>query len=46
MQGIPEVTWADVEKRRTEYLEWNEKRLVLDTSDSPTNNLEKALEYI
>jgi predicted kinase len=46
MQGIPEVTWADVEKRRNEYLKWEEKRLVLDTSDSPANNLEKALEYI
>jgi predicted kinase len=46
MQGIPEVAWADVEKRRNEYLEWNEKRLVLDTSDSPAHNLEKALEYI
>ena len=46
MQGIPEVTWADVEKRRNEYLKWEEKRLVLDTSDSPANNLKKALEYI
>ena len=46
MQGIPEVTWADVENCRNEYLKWEEKRLVLNTSDSPANNLEKALEYI
>lgn len=46
MQGIPEVSWVDVENRRKEYLKWEEKRLVLDTSDSPANNLDRALAYI
>ena len=46
MQGIPEVIWKDVENRRKEYLGWEEPRLVLDTSDSMQNNLDKALEYI
>ena len=46
MQEIPEVTWANVENRRKEYLKWEEKRLVLDTSHSPANNLDRALKYI
>mgnify|MGYP003542539459 CR=1 FL=1 len=46
MQGIPEVTWNDVENRRKEYLKWEDKRLVLDTSDSIENILGQALEYI
>lgn len=46
MHGIPEVTWEDVENRRKEYLEWEEPRLVLDTSNDGIKNLNKALEYI
>lgn len=46
MHGIPEVTWEDVEKRRKEYLEWTEPRLILDTSESPKENLDEALGYI
>ena len=46
MHGIPEVTWSEVENRRTEYPEWEEKRLVLDTSNNRENNLDKALEFI
>jgi predicted kinase len=37
MHGMPEVTWKNVENRRNEYLEWEEERLALDTS----NELEK-----
>lgn len=44
--GIPEVTWDDVENRRKEYLEWQEERLILDTSDSIENCLDRALHYI
>lgn len=46
IHGIPEVTWEDVENRRKEYLPWKEKRLVLDTSNSIGENLNKAREYI
>lgn len=46
MHGIPEVTWKDVENRRKEYLKWKEERLIIDTANSPKNNLIKALEYI
>jgi predicted kinase len=46
MHGIPEVTWNNVENRRKEYLDWEEERLILDTSDHKENNLVKALDYI
>ncbi len=46
MYGIPEITWDDVENRRKEYLQWEEERLILDTSNNAQNNLDKALEYI
>ncbi len=46
MNGIPEVTWDDVENRRKEYLEWKEKILVLNTSDNWVNNVNTVLEYI
>jgi predicted kinase len=46
ISGIPEVTWDDVEKRRKEYLEWKEDRLILDTSDTRESNIRKTLKYI
>lgn len=46
LSGIAEVTWADVENRRLEYLKWQEERLVIDTADSQENNLAIALAYI
>lgn len=46
MQGIPEVTWEDVENRRKEYLLWEEERLILDTGIAHGKSVEKALEYI
>ncbi len=46
IEGIPEVTWQDVEDRRDEYLKWQEERLILDTSNTMENNLYNSLEYI
>jgi predicted kinase len=46
LYGIPEVTWKDVEKRKKEYLEWREKRLVLNTYEDNSKNLAKVLNYI
>lgn len=46
LHGLPEVSWADVEKRRKEYLKWNEKRLIVDSANSLQDNVSKALEYI
>lgn len=46
MHGIPEVTWEDVEERRREYLEWQEDRLIINTTNNEEINLKKALEFI
>lgn len=46
IEGIPEVTWQDVEARRTEYLPWHEERLTLDTSRAIEDNLQAALQYL
>ena len=46
LPGFPEITWNDVESRRNEYQEWEEERLVLDTSADREIHLSKALEYI
>jgi predicted kinase len=46
IEGIPEVTWQDVEARRTEYLPWQEERLILDTSRAMEDNLQTTLQYI
>jgi predicted kinase len=39
IEGMAEVTWAMVEKRRTEYEAWADARLILDTSAQPTERL-------
>ena len=46
MHGISEVTWDDVENRRKEYLQWEEKRLIINTSATIENNVRRAMEYI
>ncbi len=46
LYGFDEITWDDVQKRKKEYLPWEEERLVLDTSGSPESNVQEALEYI
>lgn len=43
--GIPEVTWADVENRGKEYLEWTEPRLVIDSGNDLKRNLDEAFEF-
>jgi predicted kinase len=44
--GIAEVTWDDVEARRSEYLVWDEPTLVLDSIDNIDANIAKAIEYV
>ncbi len=46
MHGLPEVIWSDVEARKSEYVEWEQEKLVLDSGNGLEENLEKALEYI
>lgn len=43
MHGIPEVTWEDVEKRKKEYLPWDEERLIIDTSNDTQSSLLEAI---
>ena len=47
IEGMPEVTWAGVEKRRTEYEIWSDARLTLDTSAHPPERLlAEAIGYL
>jgi hypothetical protein len=44
--GIPEVTWGKVEKVKNDYLEWQEERLIIDTSVSKDQAFIQTLNYI
>jgi predicted kinase len=47
IEGMAEVTWARVEKRRTEYEAWTDARLTLDTSAHPPERLlAEAIGYL
>jgi predicted kinase len=47
IEGMSEVTWARVEKRRTEYEAWTDARLTLDTSAHPPGRLlAEAIGYL
>lgn len=47
IEGMAEVTWARVEKRRAEYEAWTDARLTLDTSARPPERLlAEAIEYL
>ena len=46
LDGIPEVTWDEVQKRKNEYLEWSEDRLVVDTEKNIEENLKLVLEFV
>jgi hypothetical protein len=44
---MPEVTWARVLQRRSEYEPWTDPRLTLDTSiETPERLLAAALDYL
>jgi predicted kinase len=45
--GMPEITWARVLQRRSEYQPWTDPRLTLDTSiETPERLLALALDYL
>jgi predicted kinase len=47
IEGMAEVTWTRVEKRRGEYEPWTDARLTLDTSAHPPERLlAKAIDYL
>lgn len=43
---LPEPTWADVERRRDEWMAWPELHLTLDALDPLESNLARALAYL
>lgn len=46
IDGFPEPTWDDVVTRRDEWEDWQQDRLVLDTIEPLTQNVERALAYV
>lgn len=47
IEGMTEITWAEVEKRRTGYEAWTDTRLTLDTSAQPPERLlVEAIRYL
>jgi hypothetical protein len=46
IEGFDEPDWASVERRRAEYEPWTDRRLVLDSVDEPSSNIEHALELV
>jgi predicted kinase len=47
IEGMAEITWADVEKRRIGYEAWTDARLTLDTSAQPPERLlVEAIRYL
>jgi len=45
-RALQEPSWADVLKRHTEFEDWTDARVVLDTADEPETVLARALTYI
>jgi predicted kinase len=46
LADLPEPTWDDVQRRRTEYEPWDERRLVLDSATDLPSNIKHALEFV
>lgn len=47
IEGMAEITWAEVEKRRSGYEAWTDARLTLDTSAQPPERLlVEAISYL
>jgi hypothetical protein len=46
IHGIPEVKWADVLKRKSEAVAWDEPTLVIDSINDRAENYFKALKYV
>jgi predicted kinase len=45
--GMPEITWARVQRRRAEYEAWTDARLTLDTSAKSADQLlAEAMKYV
>ncbi|MEO6317597.1 MAG: ATP-binding protein [Acidimicrobiales bacterium] len=46
IDGFPEPTWDEVCARRSEWQEWQQERLVLDSIDPLADNVDRALAYL
>jgi predicted kinase len=46
IDGFPEPTWDAVIARRGEWEEWREDRLVLDSIEPLTDNVDRAVSYV
>jgi predicted kinase len=46
IEGFPEPTWEGVVRRRAEFPEWTDERLVLDAVNPRAGNLQTALGYL
>lgn len=46
IDGFPEPTWDDVVARRGEWQDWQENRLVLDSTHRLADNIDDALSYL
>jgi predicted kinase len=46
IEGFPEPTWADIEERKREYLEWTRPRLVLDALEHAGENIKNAIAHV
>lgn len=44
--ALSEPTWADVVRRRAEWVPWPEPHLTLDAIEDPNDNLQKALGHL
>lgn len=46
IDGFPEPSWDEVQRRRTEWQPWSDERLVLDTVRPLRANVEDALSFL
>ena len=46
LAGLPEPTWAEVQRRRAECEPWDDRRLVLDSVADLSSNIKHALEFV
>jgi predicted kinase len=46
IEGFYEPTWESVQERRKEYEQWQDERLVLDSTGDRRDNLGRALDYL
>jgi predicted kinase len=46
LDGMPEPSWDSVMARAAAFVDWDQRRLVLDSAQPPSTNLAVALDYV